>query len=121
MTRRLTQILVVTTLAVLIGYNIVIHFEPTPNDSISAVMWTWVTNHPVVPAAMGVLMGHWVWPPRDRIPAYGPAALAVWGVIVAAADWFGWLPQIPALLSLAIGLLLGAWLWGPTHRDVEGR
>lgn len=121
MTRRLSQVLVVTVCAVLIIYNIIVYIGPTPNDTISSVMWTWVTEHPVVPAALGVLMGHWVWPPRPTIPTYGPAVLGVWGVVLAAADWLGWLPTIPAIISLVVGLLLGGWLWGPTYRDLKGK
>jgi hypothetical protein len=120
MTRRLTQILVVVTFVALVIYDLLIRVEPTPDDTISAVIWSWVTEHPTVAALLGVVLGHWVWPPRKRIPEIGPYVLIVWGIIVAACDWFGLLPSIPPLASFGTGLVLGGLLWGPTHDDVKG-
>lgn len=120
MTRRLTQILVLVTLVILIVYDIVIRIEPTPDDTISEVMWTWVTQHPTVPVVLGVILGHWVWPPRKTGTAFGPAVLAVWGVILAIADIVGVVPAIQPIIPFIGGLVLGGWLWGPTHQDLKG-
>lgn len=119
MTRRLTQILVIVAFAALVIYDILIRIEPSPRDTISAVVWSWVTHHPTAGALLGAILGHWVWPPRKRIPEAGPYVLLVWGLIVAACDWFGLLPTIPAFASFCTGLILGGLLWGPTHQDIS--
>ncbi len=35
------------------------------NDTISETVWRAVAVHPVVPAAIGFLMGHWLWQRRS--------------------------------------------------------
>lgn len=96
----------------MVVYNVVITVEPTPNDSISALLHEWGRQHPSVPFAAGVLCGHVFWPARRNVPAMGPWVLLVWGLIAAALDWLGHVPAMPAPLPLAVGFGLGAWLWG---------
>lgn len=112
MTRQLTIWIAITTCFALIAYNIVVYIEPTPGDTLSAVLRDYADPHPSIPTAIGVLCGHWFWPPRDRHPPYGVAVLLVWGTVFAALDWLGVLPVIPSGLSFIGGFALGALLWG---------
>lgn len=114
MTRRFTQVLVLVVVAGLVLYNIAILIEPTPNDTISAVVRDWLVQHPVVGLAIGVLMGHLAWPLRRYVPEIGPYVLALWGGIAAVADWCGWLPAVPPIVSILFGIVLGGLLWGQT-------
>lgn len=34
-------------------------------DTISETVWRAVATHPIVPAAIGLLMGHWLWQRRN--------------------------------------------------------
>lgn len=99
-------------LAALVIYNIVIVLEPSPHDTVSALLFDWGRRYPTVPLVTGILCGHWFWPPRHHVPAFGPWALLVWGTIFAGLDWFNVIPEMPAALPLVTGFALGGWLWG---------
>lgn len=65
-------ILVATTLA-LIGWDIYVAVaesgqgnDPDAGGTISEVVLGFARNHPVVPFAFGVLMGHFFWPQRSK-------------------------------------------------------
>ena len=111
MARRTTSILLGAVVAVLVVFNVVIAFV-SPHDTISNVVYEWSGQHPTVPLLLGVVFGHWFWPPRDNVLAIGPWLLLVWGAVFAAADWFGALPNIPIALAAVTGIALGGWLWG---------
>lgn len=104
--------------AALVLYNIVILIEPTPRDTISYLMFDWGRRYPTVPLVIGVLCGHWFWPPRKEVPAFGPWVLLVWGIIFAGLDWGGYVPDMPAALPMVAGFGLGAWLWGWERKEV---
>lgn len=58
-------ILIATTLG-LIGWDIYVALTPEPGDTISQVVLGFAQNHPVLPFAFGVLMGHFFWPQRRK-------------------------------------------------------
>ena len=100
------------TAVLLIGYNIAAVLDQTPDNTISAVIWSWTERYPVVAVLFGIVCGHLFWPPRRRVPALGPWLLLVWGVVAAAANYFGLFTNVPPALALLGGFGLGAWLWG---------
>jgi hypothetical protein len=57
-------ILVVVT-ALLIGWDIWVAVNNEEGDTISEIL-LWVGEHPVLPFAFGVLMGHLFWPQRKE-------------------------------------------------------
>ena len=65
-TKRVTGIVIVATAVALILYDIWVLIEPTPADSISAIINQISMGHPAIPFAFGFLCGHWFWPLTDR-------------------------------------------------------
>lgn len=58
-------IMVVTTLA-LIAWDIWVYITPEKGDTISEII-AFYSDHPLLPFAFGVLIGHWFWPqPRKK-------------------------------------------------------
>ncbi len=65
-TRALTGGIIVGVVILLAIYDIWVVIEPTPGDTISAVIARVALGNPIVPFAFGVLMGHWFWPMSSR-------------------------------------------------------
>lgn len=66
MTRRWTIAILLGITALLIGWDIYVALTPQKGDTISEVIRDWAFAHPVIPFALGVLCGHWLWPLRER-------------------------------------------------------
>ncbi len=59
------KILFLTLVGALIVYELVAVFDRQQGDTISEIVWTVTTRRPIVPFALGVLMGHFFW---QRVP-----------------------------------------------------
>ena len=64
MTTKITIGILIAFIALLIAWDIWVYLEPTPGDTISEVTLRFAQRHPVLPAAIGVLVGHLLWPQR---------------------------------------------------------
>jgi hypothetical protein len=51
---------------VLVAWDIWLYVNPAPSDTISRVIADAAQDHPLLPFALGVLIGHWLWPLRRR-------------------------------------------------------
>lgn len=116
MTRKITIVLILTTIAVWVGWDIFAAVEPTPGDTESEVLRDWGHAHASLPFALGALMGHFfgTWDRlvelRARFPV-APVVLAGLGGVVVAADLGGALPEVHPLIPFLVGVPLGAALW----------
>jgi hypothetical protein len=60
--KRISTFIIVLTLLLVIGYDVVCAFMMTvPHSTISGVIWDQSHAHPVIPFAAGILMGHLFW------------------------------------------------------------
>jgi hypothetical protein len=59
--RAVTISLLVAVVAALVGWDIYVAVVETP-ATISVVVLGWAGEHPVLPFALGVIMGHLLWP-----------------------------------------------------------
>ena len=60
--RRWTIAVLAALVAALIAWDVWMVFLPPADDTFSAVLMSWATEHPVVPFFLGVLGGHLCWP-----------------------------------------------------------
>ena len=62
MSDKLQTILVLgVSTVVLVAWDIWVAVRPPKGDTITSIIRGWATKHPVVPFALGVLMGHLFW------------------------------------------------------------
>jgi hypothetical protein len=59
--KKVTISILIIVALLLIGWDIYVAVNKDEGDTISEVL-LWVGSHPVLPFAMGVLMGHLFWP-----------------------------------------------------------
>lgn len=58
-----TEYFLIASVVVWIIYDVYVFVFDRENDStISEVMWRVSRDYPIVPFAVGVIMGHWFWP-----------------------------------------------------------
>jgi hypothetical protein len=57
----ITKLILGATALALIGWDIWVFVRPPSGDTLSEVIRRWATEHPVLPFAFGVLMGHLFW------------------------------------------------------------
>ena len=60
-TRWWTITVLLSASAALILWDIYVAATPPGGDTISEIMLGWARKHPIVPFALGVLMGHLFW------------------------------------------------------------
>jgi hypothetical protein len=60
--KEVTTIIIWATLATLIIWDIVVANNHTAGDTISEVMLRQASSHPIIAFALGVLVGHLLWP-----------------------------------------------------------
>lgn len=111
MTRKITGWLILAVTAVAIVYDIVIVIEPTPGDTISRVTLDFAWVHPFVSYAMGVLVGHLMWPMAQSTRLWRILILAATGAVVLGLDIAGILPRIVPIIPVLIGIVAGHYLW----------
>jgi hypothetical protein len=56
-----TTVLVLIVVALLIAYDIFAVWKGKPGSTISEVIRSVGYGHPMIPFALGVLIGHWFW------------------------------------------------------------
>lgn len=134
MTRLITSIVVIVATAALVVYDIVIVIEPTPGDTISAVLLNWAHRYPVVSWLWGGLAGHLFWPMKTLqgnalpIPFTATTVNSVvymwWalGALIAATvtlgvlSFTGILGGMNPVIFLVAGIPAGHWGW-PQYRE----
>jgi hypothetical protein len=127
-TKLITLIIVVAVTVGLIGYDIFIVIEPSPNDTISEVLLCSALAHPAIAWLWGGLAGHLFWPMilhgKDVQPIPFVAKMVHWRtyrwvaltililttISLLILDVTGKLPVHPALLLVA-GIPGGHWGW----------
>lgn len=61
---RTTKVAWLIAIAGLLAYETWTLFNNIPNDTLSEAVWDVASNYPLVPFAVGILMGHWFWQRR---------------------------------------------------------
>jgi len=102
MSRTLTLIVIFGTVAALIAYDVWAAF--TPGATISEVMLSLGHKHPIIPLAMGILIGHFWWSQK----AESTWEQSVHGMPTRPPTWNS-LPLWLGLGVLALGLVLTVW------------
>jgi hypothetical protein len=59
--RETTAIILVIVAGLLIVWDIYLAAAPPTGDTISEVIRDFAYRHPIIPFAIGVLIGHWFW------------------------------------------------------------
>lgn len=59
--KKVTISILIAVALLLIGWDIYVAVNKDEGDTISEI-FLWVSRHPIVPCAFGVLMGHLFWP-----------------------------------------------------------
>jgi hypothetical protein len=67
MSQKITIAILLACAALLIGWDIYVAANPTPGDTISEITLAFAQKHPVLPFALGVIMGHLFWPQRVKV------------------------------------------------------
>lgn len=116
MTRTITFWTCVSVTVLVVGYDIAIAIEPTPNDTVSKVLRQLFMDYPVIAFATGVLGGHISSTLRQMLPGWWywmslPILGVLVGVLVACsvlkiAPWGRW-----PLVWVELGLVAGYILW----------
>ena len=60
-TKKITLVGLVVVTVVLIAWDLYVYQNDDHTDEIS-VVWLWLSSHPALPWAFGVLCGHLAWP-----------------------------------------------------------
>jgi hypothetical protein len=60
-TKMITSVLMVAVVVLMIGWDVYVAFTPVKGDTISEILRQIARNHPMIPFALGVLIGHWFW------------------------------------------------------------
>jgi hypothetical protein len=64
--KRTSQLVVIITTIVIIGYDICAAIWGGRHETVSGVIWDWSAKAPVLPFAAGVLMGHLFWSNTEK-------------------------------------------------------
>lgn len=64
--KKITVAVMAICAAALIGWDIVVAANDTPGDTISEITLAFAMRHPVIPFAVGVLMGHLWWAQKPK-------------------------------------------------------
>jgi hypothetical protein len=60
--KNLTYYVIISTIALLAGYDIVAINNGGVDASISVMLYTWACSYPIIPFVLGGLCGHLFWP-----------------------------------------------------------
>jgi uncharacterized membrane protein len=63
--RKVTISILIAVALLLIGWDIYVAVNKDEGDTISEIL-LWVSKHPIMPFAFGVLMGHLFWPQKIK-------------------------------------------------------
>lgn len=65
MSKKITIGILIACAAILIGWDIYVAANSSSGDTISEITLGFAQKHPVVPFALGVIMGHLFWPQKQ--------------------------------------------------------
>lgn len=121
MTKRITAGVIIVSIVVLVGYDIIIIIESSPGDTISEILRDWAWKHPSVAFCLGVLCGHWFGNFDQLVEfrakhEYSWALLGLMGVAWAASDFFN-LFHVHPFIAMLVGIPAGAVLWALEPRE----
>ena len=116
-TRKISMGLILATVVVLGVWAIIVASNDTLDDEISVVLLEWASVWKTVPLALGVFMGHWLWPVKKVILGPWRYALLLAVVLLSVlSDIFISYFTIFPLYPFMIGVLAGHWLWPQRER-----
>lgn len=123
-------VMLLTTVG-LVGYNIGVWLVHGGEATISNQIHSAVRQWPSIALAVGVLIGHWLWPARAEAPWWWVfAVVGGVGAVVLVDVLFGIGRAVNAAWELtlfavfAVGLLVGRYFWansGRSRRKVDTR
>lgn len=119
-TKRITTIFCIIFVAVAIVYDIIIQVEPTPNDTISWVIYK-ASVFPFIPFALFVLMGHffgkfkYLIPGRIAILSIIGGIWLIFSILIACGVIDSIFSEHPMLNIW--GILVGYFLWNQNRFD----
>lgn len=110
--KRVTVGLLIAVIAALIGWDIYVASNGVRGDTISEITLAFSRKVITLPLALGVVVGHLLWPTTKPRPGWMSASILVAvGVIGIVVDVVGHSQVMPAL-PFAIGALIGHFGWG---------
>lgn len=120
MTKRVTGGVIVISIVLLVGYDIVIAIENSPGDTLSEILRDWAWKHPSLAFGFGGLMGHWFGNFDQLVKfrakfEYSWVLLALIALGWAAADFFN-VFHVHPMIALLAGIPAGATLWAQKPR-----
>lgn len=132
-TRKTTIVILLVTIAGLMGWDIFVATNPAQGDTISEVVLSWAMRVALVPLALGTLIGHLFWPRVGGKYHLDVIVLAV--ILVGTRDVCAWVWANPTdrfvqtmlhtmwfpLVPLLCGIPLGHYAWPQTPADAEQR
>ena len=63
--KKSTVIFIVTSLVVIVAYDVWAVIAGGIESTISEVVWSWSIRRPIIPFAAGIVCGHFFWQTRD--------------------------------------------------------
>ena len=113
---RVTWTLILLAVLGLIGWDLVVAFNPTPGDTISELVYQYGQKHPWVPFGLGGVLGHFFW--KRKAEEWEPTWLGfvAFGCVVAmdllkqgTPEWE--IVAKPTAFWALLGLYAGHHLW----------
>ena len=101
-TKSITAVIVIAATALLIGYDIFVAIEPTPGDTISAVLLNCAWSHSVIAWYWGGLSGHLFWPMTLHHKEVAPIPFAPWMFPWRTYKWVALAILILVTISLTV-------------------
>lgn len=120
--RRTTSVIIVATLSVIIGWDVVVSLNDQSGDTVSEVVNGWAHYSITIPIALGMVLGHWFIPlgkRTDEWPQWVFGALVV-GLLTDLASWFMELLPYSSWMvagTAVAGVLYGAIVWSLRRPD----
>lgn len=106
--QKATQALVLVGLVVVIGYDVLAAVFGGYEATISYLTLGAATERPVVGAALGILIGHLLWP-SEGVPSWRTALESAIVLAAAAGLWF--LGQSVTIVAFMVGVPVGHLWW----------
>jgi len=121
--RLTTTIIIVATIALLIGWDFIAEFEGGSASTISEITLSFLWHHPAICMAFGALVAHLTWPRRKALTwRFQAIVVGTTLAVVAFVDMMHLLPPMIPLIPVLCGLPVGHFLWSqPTWVEQQAR